>query len=91
MKIKLSPAFVRSSKKYSGGDPVLDKRLETALRRLSNDIFDPRLGTHKLRGKRDGVWSCSVSHDIRILFRFVSDNDEKAILLLTVGSHDEVY
>lgn len=59
---------------------------------LSDDAFDPRLKTHKLKGELDGVWACSAGYDLRILFEFVTGDDAvERILLLTVGTHDEVY
>jgi hypothetical protein len=39
----------------------------------------------------EGSWACSAGYDLRILFRFVTHSGAEAILLLTVGGHDEVY
>lgn len=52
------------------------------------DVFDPRLRTHKLRGKLEGRWAFSVTADVRIVFRFL-DGDE--VLFLAVGPHEAVY
>ncbi|NJN12588.1 MAG: type II toxin-antitoxin system mRNA interferase toxin, RelE/StbE family, partial [Richelia sp. RM1_1_1] len=51
------------------------------------------LRTHKLKGDLNGVWSCSVDYDNRILFELVinTDSGEEEIFLLTLGSHDDVY
>jgi mRNA-degrading endonuclease YafQ of YafQ-DinJ toxin-antitoxin module len=35
--------------------------------------------------------AASVGYDMRIVFRFVEHEGEEALLLLTLGSHDEVY
>lgn len=32
-----------------------------------------------------------MTHDLRILFEFIQHEGALAILLLTVGTHDEVY
>ncbi|BAY63197.1 hypothetical protein NIES22_32830 [Calothrix brevissima NIES-22] len=68
-------------------------QVEKVLRLLSEDPFDSSLRTHKLKGDLEGVWSCSVDYDNRILFEFVnnSESGEEDILLLTLGSHDDVY
>lgn len=58
---------------------------------MESDIFHPKLRTHKLKDKDPEEWSCRVAYDLRIVFRFVNDESEKAILLLTVGTHDEIY
>ena len=49
--------------------------------------------SHKLRGKLDGLWTCSVEYDCRIIYTFEqgSDNENEIILLIDIGTHDEVY
>ena len=49
--------------------------------------------SHKLKGDLAGTWACSVDYEIRILYEFVENPDtgEREILLLTLGTHDEVY
>jgi len=58
---------------------------------LAEDANDPRLRTHKLKGESEGSWACSAGYDLRIVFEFVQHEGSEAILLLTVGTHDEVY
>ncbi len=38
-------------------------------------------------------WACYVDYDLRIVFDFVKNKttDETEILLMNIGSHDEVY
>ena len=73
--------------------PDLQEPIEESLRQLAVDPFHPRLHSHKLKGDLAGVWACVVSYDWRILFEFVQnpESGEEEILLLTMGSHDEVY
>lgn len=52
------------------------------------NVFDSRLGTHKLSGKDEGRWAYSVDYDYRIKFTFASDNE---VLYVDIGTHDEVY
>ena len=65
--------------------------VEASLQILAADAFDSRLKTHKLKGDLDGSWACSASRDLRILFEFVQHEGAEAILLLSMGTHDEVY
>jgi len=60
---------------------------------LAEDPFSPPLATHKLKGKLAGSWACSAGYDLRIIFDFIDDfnGKETAILLIEIGSHDEVY
>ncbi|MBF2009570.1 MAG: type II toxin-antitoxin system mRNA interferase toxin, RelE/StbE family [Chlorogloeopsis fritschii C42_A2020_084] len=74
-------------------NPQLRFQIEKALQLLVEDPFDSSLCTHKLKGDLERVWSCSIDYDHRILFEFVEnpDSGEEEILLLTLGSHDDVY
>ena len=49
------------------------------------------LKTHKRKGELAGSWACSAGYDLRILFEFVQHEGAEAILLHTIGTHDEVY
>ena len=88
-----SAAFARVLRRLLRRNPNLRARLERTLVQLGNDAFHASLSTHKLKGELEGVWSCSVDYDYRILFEFAKDPDsgEEEILLLTLGTHDEVY
>ena len=66
----------------------LKKRFWTVMRLFSKNPFDRRLRTHKLTGKLEGLWSFSVAYDWRVIFRFLSKDE---VLLIDIGSHDEVY
>ncbi|MCP4429045.1 MAG: type II toxin-antitoxin system mRNA interferase toxin, RelE/StbE family [Chloroflexi bacterium] len=88
-----SKAFVRAYKRLSRQNPHLRHRVEHSLQQLVEDPFHPTLHSHKLKGKLTGSWACTVAYDYRILFEFVEnpDSGEEEILLLTMGTHDEVY
>ncbi len=58
------------------------------MRLFSQNPFDRRLRAHKLTGKLEGLWAFSVTYDCRVIFKFL-DKDE--VLLVDIGSHDEVY
>ena len=88
-----SLAFVRAFKRMTRRQPDLQVKIERILRVLAEDPFHPLLRSHKLKGQLAGAWACSVGYDVRILFDFVQNPEtgEEEILLLTMGSHDEVY
>ncbi len=88
-----STGFVRKFKRLTKKNSQLRLQVEKTLQMLTEDPFDSSLRTHKLKGDLDGVWSCSIDYDNRILFEFVTnlDSGEEEILLLTLGSHDDVY
>ena len=86
-----STAFVRAARRLAKKNPVAASALQTALVSLAADAFDPALKTHKLKGELAGSWACSVGSDLRVVFEFVQHDGAEAILLETVGTHDEVY
>ena len=85
--------FIRAFRKIIKKQPSLRKDIESTLRLLVENPFDPRLATHKLKGKLAGSWACSVAYDMRIIFDFVKSETESEddIFLLEIGTHDEVY
>ncbi len=86
-----SNAFVRAAKRLVKKRPDVAEDLRVALELLSEDAFHPKLKTHKLKGDLEGSLACSAGYDLRILFEFVQHEGAEAILLQTVGTHDEVY
>ena len=86
-----SPAFVRAAKRFVKKHPPAADAIRSALRLLAEDAFDPRLRTHKLKGDLANCWASSAGYDLRVVFEFVPRGDGEAILLLSVGTHDEVY
>lgn len=88
-----SNAFARSFKRWIRKQPGLENDVAEALRLLAANPFAPQLETHKLKGKLSGSWACSARYDMRIVFDFVKSGEDSTddILLLAIGTHDEVY
>ena len=86
-------SFKRAFKRIVRKNPQLEEKILTVLELLSNDPFTNSLKSHKLRGQLEGLWACSVEYDCRIIYTFEqdSDNEEEIILLVNIGTHDEVY
>ena len=93
MKLIYAKAFRRALKRHIQQRPDLRERIENALRLLSENPFNPSLHSNKLKGKLAPLWACTVDYDSRILFMFLPDPEkgEEAILLVSMGSHKEVY
>ena len=86
-----SAPFIRAAKRLVKKQLQIVKDLQITLELLTDDAFHPQLRTHKLKGVMIGSWACSVTYDLRIVFEFVEYKGKEAILLQTIGSHDEVY
>jgi mRNA-degrading endonuclease YafQ of YafQ-DinJ toxin-antitoxin module len=86
-----TPAFLRAARRYLKKHRDQEEELNLTLALLAQDAFDARLKTHKLKGAFEGLWACSAGYDLRVLFEFVLVEGDEAILLHSVGTHDDVY
>ena len=86
-----SAAFVRAARRLVKKNPEAGPSFQAALESLAEDAFHVSLKTHKLKREFAGSWTCSAGYDLRIIFEFAQHEGAEAILLKTVGTHDEVY
>ena len=88
-----SPTFVRAFKRLVKKNPELCSQLEQVLQQIAEDPFQLSLRSHKLKGDLSGRYSSSIDYQNRILFKIVTNTEsgEEEILLITLGSHDDVY
>ena len=86
----LQSAFVRAARRLMKKHPEAGPILEVTFASLIEDAFQAALKTHKLKGELAGSWACSAGTDLRIVFEFVQHEGAEAILLQTIGTHDEV-
>jgi addiction module RelE/StbE family toxin len=86
-----SNVFIKNARKIVKKQPVLAQTIQETLALLSVDPFQPRLRTHKLKGELKDSYACSAGYDLRIIFKFVEYEQKQAILLESMGTHDEVY
>jgi len=80
-------------KRFVRKNPQLQKKIFETINLLASDPFTFSLKSHKLSGHLEGLWACSVAYDCRIIYTFKRDRDtdEKMIVLIDLGTHDEVY
>jgi addiction module RelE/StbE family toxin len=85
--------FIKAYKRTLRKHQTLNLDTKEIFRLLTTNPFSPQLETHKLKGKLSGSWACTAGYNLRIVFDFVKNNDgnEDDILLLEIGTHDEVY
>lgn len=89
----LTPKFKRAFRKIARRDARLQRRIEDTLLQMQEDVFAPSLGTHKLSGGLEGLRACACDYDCRIVFVIERNPDSggEVIVLLNIGTHDEVY
>jgi mRNA interferase YafQ len=93
MILSLDKSFKKSLRRLIRKQPQLQDKVSEVLDILSVDPLAPSLKSHKLTGQLDGWWACSVAFDCRIIFGLDRDLEtgEEILLLVDIGSHDEVY
>ncbi len=92
MKLVASKKFKKSYKKFTKNNELLKNKIDETLKLLSINPYNKQLQTHKLSGKLETYLSCNCGYDCRIIFIIMKNIAEvEEILLLDIGSHDEVY
>ncbi|MDD2753290.1 MAG: type II toxin-antitoxin system mRNA interferase toxin, RelE/StbE family [Candidatus Portnoybacteria bacterium] len=75
--------FAREYKKVPATIKIVAEKQEIVFRK---NPFDPKLKTHKLKGRLTGFLSFSVGQKYRIIFELT--NDRKTAYFYSVGDHD---
>ncbi len=88
-----TPKFERAFQCLVRRNPAFQPQLEQALRRMAANLADPRLKAHHLSGQLAGLHACSAGYDCRIVFakQRHPKTGAEVLLLVNIGSHDEVY
>lgn len=81
--------FLRQARKFFKRHPELKPRFARVLSDLQADPFQTQLAVRPLSGKLDGCHAVSLTRNDRMTLTLLIT--AKAIVLLDVGSHDEVY
>jgi addiction module RelE/StbE family toxin len=84
-------SFSRAAKRLVKTHPRIVPIFQRTIDLLAKDAFNPKLDTHKLGGRHEGAYACTVAYDLRIIFRIIKLDDGEAVLLRSMGTHDEVY
>jgi mRNA-degrading endonuclease YafQ of YafQ-DinJ toxin-antitoxin module len=83
--LEYSQSYLLKFRKLSKEDQNLTKE---TISFFTESMHHPNLRTHGLRREEYKIRSITVHGDLRILLRV---RDDESILLIDVGSHDEVY
>lgn len=83
MQIIYSSKFAKEYKKLPSNIKDIAEEQEILFRK---NPFNPKLKTHKLKGKLSGFLSFSIDYKYRIIFEFAKD--KKIIYFHSVGDHD---
>jgi mRNA interferase YafQ len=89
----LTAKFSKAFRRFSQRNIRIKSQVKATLDLLQENIFEPSLNTHQLRGEYAGFYACSCGYDCRIIFTIQKDKNtgEDLIILVNVGTHDEVH
>jgi len=82
--------FKKIYKKWSNQHPELKAHFAKKIVQFEEDPFHPSLKTHTLSGVLKGLWSFRITYEHRLVFDFV-DGSRTQVVLIDIGSHEEVY
>lgn len=86
--IKLSQSFKKRMAKFKKHQVKVSEKLPGLLKLLQVDPRHPKLKTHKLKGELSEKYAFSLDWQTRVVFELT---DESTILLVDIGTHDQVY
>lgn len=81
--------FIKTSKKFFKKHPETKPLFRELAAQLQKDPFQARLKLHSLQGRHADKHAVSLTYSYRIILYLKIT--EKEIILLDIGSHDEVY
>jgi mRNA-degrading endonuclease YafQ of YafQ-DinJ toxin-antitoxin module len=88
-RITYTPGYNRRAARFLKKHPDLLSQYEKTLKLLELDPFHPSLRLHRLQGRLEQLHSVSINISYRITLEFILN--DKHIIPVNVGSHDEVY
>lgn len=88
-KIIRTDEYFKKLKKFIKKHPDALERYVKTIELLELDPFHPSLRLHKLQGKLNDYHSVSINMSYRIVIDFIFQ--EKEVIPIDIGTHDEVY
>ncbi|MGH2354667.1 MAG: type II toxin-antitoxin system RelE/ParE family toxin [Chloroflexota bacterium] len=87
--ITTSDRFLRKSRRFFRQHPDLMNRFREVAGALRENPFQPRLRLHQLKAQLADLHAVSLTYEYRVVLTLKIT--EREIILLDIGSHDEVY
>ena len=82
-------SYIRRARKFIKRHPELIGQYQKTLELLEINPHHPSLRIHPLKGKLAGLYSISINISYRISLEMMIS--EREIILVNIGTHDEVY
>ena len=82
-------SYIKRSKKFLRKHPEVHNQYRKTLELLELNPRHPSLRLHELTGRLQGLSSVSINMSYRIVLEL--EIKDKEIVLINVGSHDQIY
>ena len=82
-------SYKKRARRFAQKHPELKEPYRKTLQLLAHNPYHPALRLHALKGKLTSLHSVSINLNYRITLEIIVN--EKEIIPINVGSHDEVY
>jgi addiction module RelE/StbE family toxin len=82
--------FKKIYRSWSKKRPDLVGTFKDKMELFVNNPFHPSLRTHSLSGILKELWSLRITYEYRLIFKFIGKRKKK-VLLIHIGTHQEVY
>lgn len=88
LRLEWTTRFERNLKKWIEKHPTDYSLIRSKLEIFTQSPYEKELKNHKLSGQLSGLRAITIRYDCRIVFSMVDDN---TAMLVSIGTHDEVY
>lgn len=82
-------SYIKRASKFLRKHPEIHNQYRKTLQLLELDPYHPSLRLHDLEGRLKGLSSASINMSYRIVLELEIQGEE--IVLINIGSHDQVY
>jgi len=83
-RFEFTKKFEKAFLKLTSGE---QRRVRDALQSAADDLRNPSLNRHELKGARSGTVSLSAGGDLRVLCRIYIEDGQTVALVEVVGTH----
>jgi mRNA-degrading endonuclease YafQ of YafQ-DinJ toxin-antitoxin module len=89
MRLAKDKSYLKREIKFFKKHPDLLEKYGIILNKLKNDPFEPSLKLHKLQGSLEKFHAVRLTYEYRIVLVLMIIDEQ--IVLVDIGTHDDVY
>lgn len=82
-------SYIKRARKFLLKHPEIHNQYKKTLQLLELDPYHPSLRLHSLEGRLKGLSSISINMSYRIVLEL--EIQDKEVVLINIGNHDQVY